>query len=233
MMRIASFLLIAVLLSTSAISGTYAKYVTADKADDTARVAKFGVEIEPNGEMFLKYYGKDDDTYSKSDDTVVTSDEWKLVAPGTKRDMTKVHLTGTPEVAVRVSYAADITLDGWTLSNGDEYCPIVFTINGKTYGTVDTAANEQSDTVEKLIARLEKVISEYYQDYAPNTVLDTIYAMDDNALEISWEWPFETGSTPDQIAANDIKDTDLGNKAAAGYHAVIKVEVTTTVTQID
>ena len=38
MMRLASFLLIAVLLTTSVISGTFAKYVTTDAQWDSARV---------------------------------------------------------------------------------------------------------------------------------------------------------------------------------------------------
>ena len=45
MMRLASFLLVAVLISTSAISGTYAKYVTTAEGKETARVAKWGVQV--------------------------------------------------------------------------------------------------------------------------------------------------------------------------------------------
>ena len=46
MMRAASALLVAVLLTTSTISGTFAKYVTEKEVSDTARVAKWGVEID-------------------------------------------------------------------------------------------------------------------------------------------------------------------------------------------
>lgn len=44
-MRIASVLLVAVILTTCAISGTFAKYVTSGSGSDTARVAKFGVTV--------------------------------------------------------------------------------------------------------------------------------------------------------------------------------------------
>ena len=129
MMRIASVLLIAVLMSTSAISGTYAKYVTTASGDDIARVAKWGVTITPNGAMFEKQYGKNDNTYTVSDNTVESLGEWKLVAPGTTDGLTEVVLAGTPEVATRVTYDATVTLDGWTLSDGTtEYCPIYFTV---------------------------------------------------------------------------------------------------------
>ena len=42
MMRLASALLVAVLLSTCAISGTFAKYVTSSTGTDKARVAYWG-----------------------------------------------------------------------------------------------------------------------------------------------------------------------------------------------
>lgn len=48
MMRIASVLLVAVLLSTCAISGTFAKYVTVQNATAAARVAKWSIDVEGN-----------------------------------------------------------------------------------------------------------------------------------------------------------------------------------------
>ena len=44
-LRLASGLFVLCLITTSVISGTYAKYVTGDNGNDTARVAKWGVEI--------------------------------------------------------------------------------------------------------------------------------------------------------------------------------------------
>ena len=52
MMRTASGLLVATLLTTSVISGTFAKYTTEETGSDSARVAKFGVEITARGTMF-------------------------------------------------------------------------------------------------------------------------------------------------------------------------------------
>ena len=56
MMRIAGGLLIAVLLTTSIISGTFAKYVTTGSAADEARVARFGVTVTGSGSLFAKNY---------------------------------------------------------------------------------------------------------------------------------------------------------------------------------
>ena len=62
MMRLASFLLVAVLISTSAISGTYAKYVTEATAKDTARVAAFGVQVAADfTEVFKEKYDTTDE----------------------------------------------------------------------------------------------------------------------------------------------------------------------------
>ena len=64
-MRSASVLLVATLLTTSVISGTLAKYTTQDAAEDTARVAKWGVELQAIGNL----YG---DTYK---DLIVTEND--------------------------------------------------------------------------------------------------------------------------------------------------------------
>ena len=50
-MRTASGLMIAALLTTSMISGTFAKYTTADAAQDSARAAKWGVNLGISGSL--------------------------------------------------------------------------------------------------------------------------------------------------------------------------------------
>ena len=135
MMRLASVLLVATLLSTCAISGTFAKYVTSAESTDTARVAKFGVVITANGDTaFAKNY-KD---VTGDDGTQVVSDV-NVVAPGTKGSLASMTLTGTPEVAVKVTYAATLTLTDWTVDEAD-YCPIVFKVNDTTITNVTNVA---------------------------------------------------------------------------------------------
>ena len=71
-MRIASVLLVAVLMSTCAISGTFAKYVTEGSSDDTARVAKWGVTISgkpaATNQMFNDSYKDTPTTYTANED---------------------------------------------------------------------------------------------------------------------------------------------------------------------
>ncbi|MBQ4546236.1 MAG: hypothetical protein IJA17_03655 [Oscillospiraceae bacterium] len=108
MMRAASALLVAVLLTTSTISGTFAKYVTTSEAKDEARVAKWGVELQVVGNLYGETYkdsivadtaATDEFTVQAvhlSDNTVAESD---VVAPGTKNeDGFTFSLKGQPEV---------------------------------------------------------------------------------------------------------------------------------------
>lgn len=125
MMRLASILLVCVLMTTSVISGTFAKYVTTDSATDTARVAKWGVAVSINGNLFGTDYA-DVSVTDKSDSIVATStnvsssNSTNIVAPGTKNDVgLKIALTGKPEVAYTISANnAEITAEEIFLGAG-------------------------------------------------------------------------------------------------------------------
>ena len=225
MMRVASVLLICVLLTSSVISGTFAKYVTTASGSDSARVAKWGVSVDPKGNLFLEDYAKTDGTYTVSGNTVESIDTWKVVAPGTGHGLTEVVLSGAPEVATRITYVADVTLSGWVVG-GVEYCPIIFTVEGHTYGMYGTTAEYTFGTIAVLEQAVEEAIAACKADYAPNTNLADA-AVTAAFPTVSWEWPFYTSDE------NDVKDTALGDAAAAGYPAGITVTIQTTVTQID
>lgn len=226
MMRIASVLLVAVILTTCAISGTFAKYVTDKTGSDNARVAKFGVTIEANGDTFANAYEKVGDgsgnsnkkvAYADAGSTVKSGDvDEDVVAPGTKGDMVSMTLSGTPEVSVKVTYAATVTLnDKWTSDGSDFYFPLKINVNGTP---VDLSGATNAEGVKTAI---ESAVAGYSQTYDPLTVLS---AKTGDSLKISWEWPFN---------GDDAKDTILGNNAANSTAAEITIAVTTTVTQID
>lgn len=99
-MRFASLILVLTLLSTSVISGTFAKYTTTDSANDSARVAKWGVELQVEGNLFGDTYK---DTIVADTDTTMTVQSVDkaadVVAPGTKNeDGFTFSLKGQPEV---------------------------------------------------------------------------------------------------------------------------------------
>lgn len=106
MMRAASALLVAVLLTTSTISGTFAKYVTQDSASDTARVAKWGVELQVVGNLFGDSYGTGNKIVEDSDGSVTvqsvnhTEQNSDVVAPGTENsgEGFSFAINGSPEV---------------------------------------------------------------------------------------------------------------------------------------
>ena len=117
--QLASALLVLTLLSTCAVSGTYAKYVTSASATDTARVAQFGVTITSwaDNSLFKEEYASDSSqsTPAYTTATVISSDKntastettviKNVVAPGTKNDGgVNFKVEGSPEVAVRVSF---------------------------------------------------------------------------------------------------------------------------------
>lgn len=99
MMRVASALLVAVLMTTCAISGTFAKYTTTASGRDSARVAKWGFNTDSiTVDLFDDVYGT----------TVDSADGKKVVAPGTTSFAT-IDFTpagGTPEV----SYTFDVNV---------------------------------------------------------------------------------------------------------------------------
>ena len=237
LMRSAGLLLVLVLVTSCFVGSTFAKYTTAADATESARVAKFGVTLNAGaGEMFSKTYTKTDTSFTLSENTVVSSDDSKLVAPGTNGSMAEFSMTGTPEVAVRVSYEVKtFKLTNWTTDGTDEYCPLVFTVNNTDYkigGKYTPAGGTETDitTVAQLEEAVKTAINGYTKDYKANENLSGKTA--DN-LQVSWAWAFE-----DKTAGayqTDTKDTALGNRAAENVDQAGKIDfsVTVTVTQID
>ena len=220
-MRVASGLLVLTLASTCMISGTFAKYTTNGIGEDTARVAKFGVEVTANGSTFAQ-------SYNEKGSVTVQSDE-DVVAPGTSGEMATMALKGTPETSVKVSYAGEFSLgDASTWEVGsDFYCPLVVTVKG-TNGTTTIKQTDTVATQKAFEAAVNNAIAAYSKTYVPGTDLSGV---GDDSLTVTWAWPF--GNDDGQASDNDTKDTALGNAAAEGKAAKVTLKVTTTVTQID
>ena len=222
-MRIAAVTLMLCLVTTCAISGTFAKYTTKEIGTDTARVAKWGVVIDVDSfALFTNQYETDDDTATFTGDYSVSSDSDKLLAPGTSGEFTEIKITGTPEVAVAVKVASTVTLsDNWIV-DGDFYCPLVVTVGSTTIEGINYTAADAFETA------IKEAIDDYSAQYAPNTDLSTI----NTDLDISWEWAFETGADTAAKEANSKKDTKLGDAAVAA-DLTFAIALTITVDQID
>lgn len=254
MMRAAGVLLIAVLLTTSLISGTFAKYVTSGEDSDSARVAKFGVLVTADGSLFSENYysaSEGDNANAPATDGATISvhslDSTNVVAPGTKSDENGLNLSvaGTPEVKVRVS--ASITADSeiflaagtyqdmtgtqatGSFDLGGSYAPITWTLKNKTTGSV---------LVSGTIDAINTYLAANPQDFDAGTNLANAFG----GYALSWEWGY---------SVNDMADTVLGDLAANGpipqkyveeewtdiepsdYSLNVDVTVTITVTQVD
>lgn len=226
-MRVAAILFILTMISTCAFSTTFAKYVTSDEALDTARVAKWGVEISVTGQDAFKDTYATDSSKAAIANSVIGldgSNKADVVAPGTKGTLSVIKITGTPEVAVNVKYEVTVTseiklaagfyddlttgdtTDKFTLA--DEYYPVVFTLT-KTVGSTDTVL-----VTEGKLTDVEDKLEAESKDYAPNENLNVTYS-------ISWKWVFD---------GNDQADTYLGSEASLQE---IDFKIVATVTQID
>lgn len=246
MMRLASSLLVAVLLTSSVISGTFAKYVTSDSAQDSARVAQFGVKITADGHLFENTYAeKTTDTGGVDKLTVKSSD--KVVAPGTNNSdkAFTFSITGAPEVDVKVTVDFKINDDVFlavgnynnpttdkveTTSVTKEYHPIKYTL--KKDGAVVT--DFDGLTATDFETKFETLFNKSYDS---GTDLGAVIG----TYEIAWEWEF--GGASGTITLVDEYDTILGNLAANStydpaitssmYSLNTDVELTILVEQID
>lgn len=233
LMKASAFLLVSTMATSCFVGSTFAKYVSEGEGEDSARVAKWGVEVEVTGDGFKTSYGKNDHTSSVKGDTVISSSaEEKVVAPGTKGTFGGVKISGKPEVAVKVGTTATVDLSGWNVADGDEfYCPLKFTIGEKTINGLDYSkgtAGEEASFESAIKDAIQKATT---KELEANTDLSTV----GNGITYSWEWPFEkaTGTAADQD--NEL-DTKLGDNAAddnPDNDPKISITVKTTVTQID
>ncbi len=223
-MKVAGYLLVATLLSTSMVSGTFAKYVTQDTVEDTARVAKFGVTVTAEGGLFAKTY-KDvtgGNTPPTSSDTTATltvksSNDDNVIAPGTKNDTgVTFSVSGTPEVAVKVTFSIEGT-DVWlgtgtyqdmTNSNNstftfndNAYYPIEYTL---TYPDPDNSSSKKTVSAKGLTA-LQTELAKISLKYDAGTDLSKT-----GSYQLTWKWDFGSSGVP---SGNDKKDTLLGNLA--------------------
>lgn len=261
-MRAAGGLFVATMLSTSIISGTYAKYVTSDSGIDNARVAKFGVTVSASGSLFSNtYYSVGDGNTSTAGSsnviTVKSDDNAKVVAPGTKNDGgLSFSITGKPEVSVEVSFKVDtdsikdISLEAGTYTDmttsekgdrftfADDYYPIVYTLV-----TPKADGSDGTETTTGTLSEIAEKLNGFKIKCAPGTDLSHVL----DGVKLTWEWAFPAREN----AETDKKDTLLGNLAArdygdfefdadevnipgaANYNLEANVEVTVAVTQID
>lgn len=216
MMRIASVLLVAVILTTCAISGTYAKYVTSTTGTDKARVAYWGFDQAASTTIALF-----DDHYTNVQSSGEVDGFTNVMAPGTAKTATfafgytnyKTDEITAPEVAYTLAVEPTITGDydeldanpsfKWTLQKNSE-------------------AAAEYGTVAELLAAIKALSGDASgtKDYNAGQLPDNFTSADET-YTIGWVWAFE---------GNDTRDTALGNSQTLEN---VTLNITITATQKD
>ena len=238
MMRLASAMMVLTLMSTSVISGTFAKYVTSDSATDTARVAKWGVTVtaettDDDTVLFSEAYETDEtgaDAFAGN--SVVSSTTDMLVAPGTKNETgITFTITGSPEVAVNLvidvddsegsdaKTESDVFLKAGTyadMTTGNDEDTFKFT-GDDYYPVVFTLKNGAGTVLETgklsdIATYLEGMSGKYAAGsnlaYDLTDAGNNTLAEIDGTYTLTWDWTY--GNTSN-VTLDDKKDTLLGN----------------------
>ena len=244
-MRCASALLVVALLSTCAISGTFAKYVTSTTGGDNARVAYWGFDQPSTIELDLFDAEYDGTVKSQNGDNVVAPGASKSTAVAFHyKDNTGKNITA-PEVDYKFTvdvetYGSTIDLDSnksfkWTL---ERYEGLV-----EEYNTLDELVN----AVERLSGAASGTTS-----YEAGTLPSEFNHNDDNSIKIGWKWDYNpigelTGEeiydttsdtyievreelTTDQVANRNQNDTVMGLAETLDN---VNIKITITAEQVD
>ena len=206
-MRVASALLVAVLLTTCAIAGTFAKYTTEVSSNDAARVAKWGF-----GSTSIDLEDLFSATYTN---VAAGSNDMAIIAPGTSGSASfEFEFDGTaPEVAYTFEVSTDDS-DCDALIQGNTSIKWALT----TSPTAPATDDAEWGTWTALLTEINGLTED--GNFAAGELPDMV----NTPYYVHWTWLYE--------ADNDAKDTELGNAAVAGDLKVTLV-VTITATQKD
>lgn len=210
MMRAASGVLVATLMTTSIISGTFAKYTTSATGKDSARVATWGFADTSSitlDELFKTAY--DQNVLGKAD----------VIAPGTTNSADFYFKYSGKEAAPEVAYTFKVDATG-------SKCADEIQNNKNIQWKLD---NGEYGTWSQLITAIENLDGNKTDDkYEANTLPDKFNSNQKHT--ISWKWDFDTAQTYDDGKSQDEHDTAMGNKASLDD---VTIKITITATQID
>lgn len=187
-------LLMAVVITAYSVSGTYAKYTSSMSTTDTARVARWGINVgeETKLDLFKASYGAGNEIAS-ADNGDGTHD--LVVAPGASGEV-QIAVSGTSEVAYTLAVTGTVTND---VLYSDGVSPIKFSLDGTTWF-------ESSDLITKLSTELGA------DTYTANSTLN-------KTVTLYWKWAYDKAALTAMGASlvkdgfdYDAEDTKLGTK---------------------
>ena len=221
MMRIASVLLVAVILTTCAISGTFAKYVSKENSSDSARVAYWGFNPTTMNITGLFADAYETTVLGDADVNALTN----VIAPGTTKSASfSFAYDGTTGQAPEVAYTFEVSTTGSSCADSIKNNPnILWRLDSGDWGTWDN-----------MITAIEALDGNKTSNrYEPGT-LPIGFTDADETHTIEWKWIFDenAGNAETTTANNDVNDTAMGNVTPADL-AKVTVSITVTATQID
>lgn len=205
MMRMASALLVATLLSTSVIAGTFAKYTSNATGTDTATVAEWKVSVND-----ADITDSDTFTYNFEDNWACTGNgtvDSNLLAPGTSGHFT---VTVKNESDVQLDYTTVATITNEGAGTGKKV-PMQFSVvkwEGNTVPEAGTYTTASYSDDSANVTELQKITG---SNVTSNTGVEK--------YEVYWKWAYDN--------SNDSNDTEIGKlNTQATYKLNLKITAT-------
>lgn len=227
MMRAASGILVATLMTTSIISGTFAKYTTSITGEDRARVAAWGVGQNSDikfDNLFSNVYAND----SNKNTVYSYNTGADLIAPGTKGQATfqfgyqaakdpsnSTRTLGAPEVA----YTFKVSTEGSTIGNQIKD-------NKNIQWKLDNNEWTDWENFLKQIQALDGTEGEDGKEYMPGN-LPTGFDATSPTHKVQWQWMFSTSENDD--GTDTLMTMDLPNYPLES----VNLKISVTAEQID
>ena len=216
-MRLASALLVLTLMTTCAISSTFAKYTTSTTGGDKARVAYWGFDQGADTTI-----GLFDSNYTNVTSSGEVDGFSNVIAPGTEDTAEfafgytnyKTNAIKAPEVTYTFTVTPTITGDYDELDANPSF--------KWTLKKPNDAKATEYQTVAALLADIEKLSGDDSgsKTYQPGELPDAFTSADEK-YTIGWKWDYN---------GNDDKDTTLGNSQTLEN---VTFNITITATQVD
>lgn len=239
-MKAAAVLLALTLMTSCFVGGTFAKYTSTVTGSDTARVAKWGVELSASTNLFAPEYNGD------SGVSVLADDGEDVIAPGTEGTAIFFTIAGAPEVDVRVT----ATLNG-AAGIADDYSIVTLPAgNGYKDWTVQTTGSETWDLAEDYqpvqwtlkkngSAVVENKTLKEIEGYLTNTI-SKVYEVESGGMTgivgdytLSWTWPFEGNDKADTYLAQIAAGKQIAPGDGTTYCANERFALSLTVEQVN
>ena len=215
LMKTAAILLVLVLVTSCALSGIFAKYVTSMEIEmKSMKMKKFGVTITHGTDLNTQY-----DTSARDGivEIKVNTGESKLIAPGTRGALAWFRVSGTPEVAYGVDFSGSIDIgDGYTSyiedakGNAIEYFPIRFRYVAYDVSTVGGEEGLiEVDALKSPLLTVKRTDAQGNQHYFDKGAWDNVATLEtfmngntDMGINMALDEPFQApGVSIDRIYA--------------------------------